>query len=165
MPDWDPGIFVGQRFDQPAAIPMWQTLKGHYGLVYELDDDPFSVDPVNWLAHPTFAKEEALDTMRQCAAIADVVTVTTAPLAEVITRESGQRNIVVINNYIPQALLSAERPHHEMLTIGWAGGVSHMRDMAMIAQTWRDVTDETGARGALRRRGLREHAAAKHAAT
>lgn len=147
MPEHDPGIFVGQRFDVPAIVPIWQALAGHYGLVYEIDDDPFTVDEVNWLATPVYRREEVLNTIRRCASIADLVTVTTQPLAEVFSKFS--QNIHVINNFIPESMLAIHPPRHptEPLILGWAGGVSHMRDVAMIAQTWRDVMEETGVRG------------------
>jgi glycosyltransferase involved in cell wall biosynthesis len=145
MPDWDPGVFVGQRFDQAGVLPLWRTLKDHYGLVYEIDDDPFTVDKANWLATVTYTREEALATIREAAAIADLVTVTTEPLAGVFRKFNPE--VRVLPNYIPASMLALKRPRHEKLTMGWAGGVSHMRDVAMIAQTWRDVLDETGVRG------------------
>jgi glycosyltransferase involved in cell wall biosynthesis len=140
-------IIIAQRFDQISAVPGWAALRatGEGKLVYEIDDDPFSVDEANWLARPEFRKSDVLATLRGCAALAHLVTVTTEPLAEVFRQFNP--NVAVIANYIPQELLSISRKRHERLTVGWAGGASHMRDMAMIAPVWREVMDGTGVRG------------------
>lgn len=139
-------MVVGQRLDNPAMLPVWQSLHDNgFPLVYEIDDDPFSVDLVNWLAYPNFSRTKVLDMIRGCAQLADLVTVTTKPLAQVFSAFND--NVVVIPNYIPASLLWVNRPVREKLVIGWAGGASHSRDLAMIAQVWRDVVDETGARG------------------
>lgn len=144
-PDFEPSLIVGQRFDQPHAIPGWRHLRQMYKTVYEIDDDPFSVDRVNWLAYPTYGQDEVLGAIRECAEIAHLVTVSTEPLAEVFRQFNP--NVAVLPNYIPGSLLKARRVKHEVLTLGFCGGASHMRDLAMIAQTWRDVVDETQVRG------------------
>lgn len=144
--EFDPSILIAQRFDQAVSVPFWQLLKdAGYRLVYEIDDNPFAVDTVNWLAYPAYSKGEVLDTIRSCAEISHVVTVTTEPLAEVM-REFNP-NVVVIPNFVPEEMLGMDRARHDKLTMGFAGGASHLRDLAMIAQTWRDVIDETGCRG------------------
>lgn len=145
IPDFEPSIVVGQRFDQPHAVPAWRKLRDICKIVYEIDDDPFSVDRVNWLAYPVYGQEETLATIRECAELAHVVTVSTEPLAEVFRQFNP--NVVVLPNYIPAQLLTIQRRQAKSLTLGFAGGVSHMRDLAMIAQTWRDVVDRTCARG------------------
>ncbi len=142
---YDTAIVVCQRFDRPETGPIVASLKDNgFKVVYEIDDDPFSVDPVNWLAYPAFEREEVLQVIRDCATMADLVTVSTAPLAEVFAKFNP--NVVVLPNCIPASLLRMKRRKHKWLTIGWSGGASHSRDLAMIAQAWRDVTDETGVR-------------------
>lgn len=143
--DWAPDIIVGQRFDQAEAVPVWELLKGQFRLVYEIDDDPFSVDAVNWLAYKGFSQEDVLGTIRSCAQIADMVTVTTKPLAQVFRQFND--NVVIIPNCIPEWMTKRRRRDNHKLTIGWGGGASHMRDLAMIARAWRDVIDTTGVRG------------------
>ena len=145
MPPVDVNVVVGERFDQASVIPYWEAMKGIYGLVYEIDDDPFSVDEVNWLAYPMYSKHEVLHTIRTCAQMADLVTVSTEPLAQVMRQFNPEVRVTPTST--PARVRATARPHHSKLTIGWTGGVSHMRDMAMIAQVWRDVIDATGARG------------------
>ena len=141
----DPDIITGQRLDQPGAVPYWESMAGHYKLVYEVDDNPFALDPVNWLAKPAYDNQATRQAMRDMAAAAHLVTVTTEPLAEVF-REFNP-NVAVLPNRTPAWLLDWERPRHGKLTIGWHGGVSHGRDLAMIAQAWRDAVDDHDARG------------------
>lgn len=141
----DTAIVVCQRFDRPETGPIVASYKENdFRVVYEIDDDPFSVDAVNWLAYPAFAREEVQGVIRDCAGMADLVTVSTEPLAEVFRKINP--NVVVLPNCIPASLLAMKRKHHRKLTIGWSGGASHSRDLAMIAQAWRDVADETGVR-------------------
>lgn len=144
-PETDPDIIVGQRLDRPDAVPYWRALGEHYKTVYEVDDNPFALDPVNWLARPAYENEAMRQAIREHAAAAHLVTVTTGPLAEVFGEFNS--NVAVLPNRIPAFLLELERKRHEKLTIGWMGGVSHGRDLAMIAQVWRDAVDETGSRG------------------
>ena len=145
MPDYDPSIFVGQRLDRPDPLEVWKLLKGHYGLVYEMDDDPFSVDVVNTQAYPSYKDGVTLKTIAEGARVADLVTVTTEPLAEVFRKLNP--DVRVVPNCIPASVLAIERPRHERLTIGYAAGSSHLRDLAMIARTWDSVWRETGTRG------------------
>ena len=147
--DYD--IFVGQRCDQPGFRPFWDALREigrdeGLKLVYEIDDDPFSLDPVNWLAAPSFTNAEVLASIAYFASTADMVTVTTEGLANRMRRFND--NVHVLPNFIPSSMLAVPLRHPQgQLTIGWAGGCSHSRDVALIAQTWRDVTDEAGCRG------------------
>lgn len=144
-PPFDPSILIAQRFDQAMSLEFWKMLKDlGYRLVYEIDDNPFAIDTVNWLAAPLMAPQ-VLKTMRACAEMSHAVTVTTEPLAQVM-REFNP-NVTVIPNYIPEEMLGIDRARHDKLTMGFAGGASHLRDLAMIAQIWRDVIDETGSRG------------------
>jgi hypothetical protein len=140
-------VFVAQRSDQPQFRPVWDVLCGIEGLkcVYEIDDDPFSLDPVNWLASPSYTNQDILDSIAHMASTAHLVTVTTDALADRFRQFNP--NIAVLPNYIPAAVLALPRRRHEQLTIGYTCGCSHSRDIALIAQAWRDIVDETGCRG------------------
>lgn len=140
-------VFIAQRADQAHFVPAWDWLREQEDLklVYEIDDDPFSLDPVNWLAKPSYDNEEVRATIRHLASTADLVTVTTEALAERFRKLNP--NVVPVPNCIPASVLGLERPRHEKLTIGYTCGCSHSRDVAVVAQVWRDVVDETGCRG------------------
>lgn len=127
-------VIVGQRISRTNALPIWRRLRAKHRLVYEIDDDTWTIDPTNFaaaLAHSA----DVIDATEQAIAVAHMVTVTTEPLAEVLRRFHD--NVVILPNRIDGRLLSEERPRRNRLTIGWAGGDSHLRDIAMIAPTLR----------------------------
>jgi hypothetical protein len=77
------------------------------------------------------------DAVQHSAEVANLVTVTTEPLAEVMRAYND--NVAVLPNYIPAYVLDLPRtPGH---AIGWAGGASHAEDVAVIAGTVRTFLD------------------------
>jgi glycosyltransferase involved in cell wall biosynthesis len=141
--DPDPGlgkIIVAQRMDKHAALPHWRRWRANHRLVYEIDDDVFKVDITNWMAAPTYAKPAVRDAVEHAAQVADMVTVTTEPLAEVM-REFNPV-VRVIPNVIPDGVLDITRPRQPKVVVGWAGGASHARDLALIAGSLRHVIDK-----------------------
>jgi glycosyltransferase involved in cell wall biosynthesis len=132
-------LIIGQRMDKHEGLPLWRRLKATARLVYEIDDDVFSVDPVNWMAHRVYSKPVPQDTVIHAAQVADLVTVTTEPLAEVMRQHNA--NVAVLPNYVPDDMLAIQRPRRGKVVIGWAGGASHGADMAMVAQQIRRALD------------------------
>lgn len=139
MPDWvleEADVVIGQRVAQPRAADRWRRMAtGVYGhrplMVFEIDDDLWDIDPANLPAWNFFARQpDILANMRDCAALADVCTVSTEPLAEVVRQINP--NVVVLPNQLPasafdaHALQDTGSPHY----IGWGGGASHALDVA-----------------------------------
>lgn len=137
----DAKIITAQRVDRPDALGMWRRYRARSRLVYELDDDIWNVNLLNWNAFSYYTRSEHQDAVSHAAGVADLVTVTTEPLAEVVREMSGQENIVVIPNFIPAKMLAHERPRRERLTVGWGGGVSHAIDMLEMADPLRRFLD------------------------
>lgn len=130
-------VIIGQRLDKPKALPIWRRLRASHRLVYETDDDWFSVPPERF--RYSYGRDVFLDSVTHAAQIADIVTVSTAPLAEVMARETGHRDIRVVPNRIPAALLDLERARNRRrLVVGWAGGATHEPDLALAAPALRD---------------------------
>lgn len=127
----DADVMLGQRFDRPEVLGEWRRLRARHKLVYEIDDNVFDVDPVNYGAWNALRQEDKRDAVAHCAQVADLVTVTTEPLARVMRQFNP--NVAVLNNCVPAGLLEMERPRRDALTVGWAGGVSHARDIALVA--------------------------------
>lgn len=124
-------VIVGQRVCQPGPTSRWQQLArdGRSALVYEVDDDLLDVDPSNGPAWDFFGRPEIRANVIRNIEVADLVTVTTEPLAELIRHRNP--NVAVLPNCIPASLLDA--PHcagPKGVTIGWSGGVSHQLDLA-----------------------------------
>lgn len=132
-------VIIGQRLDKAQALPVWRRLRASHRLVYETDDDWFSVPPDRF-RNPG-GREAYLDNLTHAAQVADIITVSTGPLAEVMAAQTGHRDIRVVPNRVPEALLTLERNrNHRRVVAGWAGGSSHKADLAMIAPALREFT-------------------------
>jgi len=136
-------VVVWQRLDKHAALPDWRRLRLKHRLVFEVDDDVFSVTRVNTQAYGTYSRGDAQDAVTHCAQVADIVTVTTEPLAEVMNEATGRGDVRVLPNCVPGALLTWNRPrdHRYDLIVGWSGGASHGEDIQVIAEPLRDFLD------------------------
>jgi glycosyltransferase involved in cell wall biosynthesis len=132
-------IIVAQRTDKYAALPDWRRLRARHRLVYEIDDNVFDVDPLNWQAHGVYSRLETQEAVTHAAQVADMVTVTTPVLAEVMRARTGHRNVQVLPNCVPGALLTMQRRRNRRrMIVGWAGGASHAGDVSMIAAPVRE---------------------------
>lgn len=134
-------LVVGERLDRPEVMGSWRRMKIRHRLVFELDDNVWGIDPTNTSAYRFYGVHSVQDTVSTMCAMSDMVTASTEPLAEQIRARSGNENVRVIPNFIPERLLSMERPRREHVTLGWTGGMSHGRDVSMIAQPVRQIMD------------------------
>lgn len=127
-------VIVGQRIGGSVGSRLWQAWRGRARLVYEIDDNVFAPDtPLDGVTG------RIGDGVREAAAGADLVVVSTEPLADVM--RGINPNVVVLPNRVHADLLTVERPRRERVTVGWAGGISHTRDMQSIAGPLRRFLD------------------------
>lgn len=131
--DWP--LIVGQRVDKHDALPAWRRFRARSRLVYEIDDDVFNIERVNWQAYGIYSRGETLDAVAHAAETANLVTVTTAPLAEVMRQYND--NVAVLPNHIPGWVCEHQRPRRERPRVGWQGGASHGADIGLIAHAVR----------------------------
>lgn len=144
-------VIVGQliggqatRIETPGAAAYstvlvhawWRDLYRHAALVYEMDDDPFEVEPSNPM-YSVYSNPISHQSIQHCIEIANLVTVSTEPLAERMSKYN--KNIVVLKNRIDESMLTLQRPQRDRLTIGWAGGNSHMVDLQSAAYGIRQI--------------------------
>ena len=122
--------FVGQRVGCPGFRLNWLRMWRQQPMVWETDDDLWSLDPSNERAVKVYTPE-LLDELREVVATAHMVTVSTAPLAEAMSKFNP--NVRVIENHIDDAMFDIVRPQRDRLTVGWAGGDSHRKDWQMVA--------------------------------
>jgi glycosyltransferase involved in cell wall biosynthesis len=125
-------LLAQQRPGGRQTLRDWRRWKGIRGakLVYETDDHllgPDSSELPDWLA------TEVAETVTGCLKLADLVTTSTEPLAEVLREHNP--NVVVIPDCIHEDLLAVQRPRPERVTVGWAGGGTHAQDIAMVQDT------------------------------
>jgi glycosyltransferase involved in cell wall biosynthesis len=133
---WDEGckdypIVVGQRVSRHTALPLWRRLRPGHKLIYETDDDMWAIDRTNIAARLAF-DPEVMDAIEHAIQIAHMVTVSTEPLADVLRQRHG--NVVVLPNHIDAEMLDLQRPRRDRVTVGWAGGDSHLRDFSTVAE-------------------------------
>lgn len=125
-------IVVGQRVSNDGPSKLWQrwAREGQKKLVYELDDDLWNVDPANEKAYYFFANPKIRANLKTNIQVADVVTVSTPELAEMVQVQTGHNNIHVVPNAVPVWLLDheAERNHH----VGWGGSPTHHGDFGLL---------------------------------
>lgn len=124
-------VIVGQRLDNFAGLGVWRRArKPGTRLVYEVDDDIFSIEQVNFGAWQHFGKAINREAVASYAQLADLVTVTTEPLAQ--TMRQFNPNVAVINNHVPGWVLDLPAPAGDRPAVGWHGGVSHGMDIQIV---------------------------------
>jgi hypothetical protein len=139
MPPWvleEADVVIGQRVCQPGATKRWRRLAaGVYGhrplLVFDIDDNMWDIDPSNLPAWTFYGGDpDLLDNLTECARLADVCTVSTPALAEVVGRINP--NVMIVPNQLPSSAFGMGRgaPHGgNPFRVGWAGGGSHQADI------------------------------------
>lgn len=125
--DWP--ILVTERFGAPGFQAQWLKLWRNHKLVWETDDDLWNVDSPNKRATKVFTPDY-LRAMEMCVRTAHLVTVTNEHLADQMSRFNP--NVAVVPNMIDAPLCDMERVKRSKVTIGWAGGDSHRRDLKYL---------------------------------
>jgi hypothetical protein len=143
---WDPkltgynwrwaDIVVAQRTWLPNCTEVWQKVaraSERPKLVFEIDDDLFgAIDPRNPAAS-TYGNPMVQHNMRINIEVADLVTVSTDRLAEVVAPLNP--NVHVLPNCIPGWMLDLpdRRRTDGTVTLGWQGSPTHAADWHGIA--------------------------------
>lgn len=128
------GLGTPTIFQRPAAPHVGKAIadivKAGGKVIVELDDDVWSISYHN-PASASWGRTET-SVLAQACRDATAVTVSTAPLAQVVRRFA--KDVHVIPNAIDPELLPASTPreHDGLLHIGWAGSWTHKSDLALI---------------------------------
>ena len=99
-------------------------------MVYEIDDDVFAVTAENFAAYNLWQRPDIIDAATHMMEVADVITCSTEPLAEVL-REYNP-NVKVLPNHIPAWVCDVERKRRDRPCVGWSGGASHGVDVGQV---------------------------------
>jgi glycosyltransferase involved in cell wall biosynthesis len=132
---WDYDVVIAQRTCLEGPTGIFQRMARSKGnrpkLVYEVDDDLLNLDQHNPSVE-FFNNPQIQANIIANLQVADVVTVSTAPLAERLAQYN--RNIHVVPNCIPAALLDWQHGYHvDRITVGWQGSATHTGDWARAA--------------------------------
>jgi len=126
-------VIVGQRWNKHDGMSVWRGARTPFSrLVFETDDDVFSITADNWPAYKHFGRPDVRDAVEHMAATADLVTVTTEPLAAVM-RELNP-SVAVLPNCIPGWACSLPREPAPRPRVGWMGGASHGVDVGIVVE-------------------------------
>lgn len=128
--DWykmaDVAFFRGLYATDP--IPVLRRFKQlGVKVVYDSDDDVFTVNPDNAAAK---ASKEKLEQYAALLSEADVITTTTEVLRQRFLKFNN--NVVVIPNALDFSEFRERKRASEMLRIGWSGSPSHWGDLEIV---------------------------------
>ena len=128
-------LIVGQRMNAYRGLDTWRRARTPLSrLVYETDDDVFSVSPANFQAYHVYQQGEVQDAVLHMAEVSDLITVTTDHLAGVMREQTGNGNVVVLPNCVPEWVPDMPSPPNPRPCIGWQGGASHGVDVGLIVK-------------------------------
>ena len=127
-------VYVAQRPASPHMARLWEAIEGKVARVYEIDDDLLRTHPSQGIQALTEAQKYHVGAL---IATADLVTVSTPYLAEVLSEANSR--VTVLPNLVHERVLDITRQKRERVTIGWGGGSSHLMDVASAAEPLRDV--------------------------
>lgn len=138
----DTDVLVCQRLAAQPAFAEFQhraalVRAGGGGVVYELDDDIWSIDVAN-PALAAYLHPQVGDYAERFVAECDLVTCSTEPLAERLRQWNP--NVVVLPNRIDAAVLdlpTLDRPSGKIV-VGWTASTSHTTDLRSVMRPWRD---------------------------
>lgn len=126
-------VIVGQRINTHHGLEVWRRARTPLSrLVYETDDDVFSVTPSNFQAYQLYQRGDVRDAVTHMAEVSDLITVTTDHLAAVMKEETGNSNVSVLPNCVPEFVLGLPSEINPRPVVGWQGGASHGVDVGLI---------------------------------
>jgi glycosyltransferase involved in cell wall biosynthesis len=126
-------VVVAQRWNSHKGLGVWRRASLRSKIVYELDDDLWHVTPENWVAYNLYNQPDIRDATTHAGEVADLITVTTEPLAEVLREVCGHDRVAVLPNCIPSWATRLPHTLHRRPRVGWAGGASHGIDVGQVA--------------------------------
>lgn len=133
-PDRPLSVVATQRIWEQSTLDIWRAIRadGRLGLVYDMDDDLWNVEPSN-PAFFYFDNPDLQTGLREHMRLAHIVTASTRPLAARLAEELGPTGppIMVVPNTVPERLLELPRraPRHGApVVLGWTGSATHFRD-------------------------------------
>jgi glycosyltransferase involved in cell wall biosynthesis len=127
-------VIVAQRWNKHDGLGVWRRARTPYSrLVFELDDDLWHITAENWHAFQLYGRPDIRDAVEHSAQTADLITVSTPPLAEVLREVAGHDRVAVLPNCVPDWALELPRPRRERPRVGWQGGASHGIDIGEAA--------------------------------
>ncbi len=140
-----PDIIVWQRQvedNQVEAMARWRQLLPNTLFIYELDDYLDDIPPESF--HAGFMPRDVKSRIKKALVYCDRITTTTDPMAEwLATLAPKDCRVDVVPNGLPVSRLR-ERSVRSIgkLRVGFAGGISHTGDLALLRHAMETIGDE-----------------------
>jgi len=142
--DLDADVAVVQRVTRRIAVDFVATLKaaGHRVIV-DVDDDLDALHPNHPYRTVLDGDTRSADNLHAACELADLVTVTTQPLAD---RYAPHGRYVILPNLVPSAYLEVKARRRGPLRVGWTGRpISHLGDALVMGGKVGPVVADAGA--------------------
>ncbi|MCL5291456.1 MAG: glycosyltransferase [Actinobacteria bacterium] len=107
-------------------------------IAYDIDDNIWNLNPAN-PAYPYYSVETTRNNLAASLRMADVVTVTTPQLADAVSKFN--RNVRIIPNCLPDENWNVGFEDDGVLTVGWAGSITHWEDLKTISNIIEQTLD------------------------
>lgn len=121
-------VLYSRSYSRDVFRSLWKHKCDGKKIIYDLDDDVWNIPQVN-PAHEYF--EKGKHTVTGMCKESDLVTTSTQTLADLIKKETGQKNVVVLPNALDLTKFTP-RENKKGLRIGWTGGANHYEDLNLI---------------------------------
>lgn len=125
-------IIVLQRQVNPESFATMLHAKSKgTKVIYEIDDDLFTIEPTNVQAYKYYMTDNVHHNMQLYLKYADVVTVSTPYLGAEMGKRTTSPIFVIPNRIDPRIWdrhYAAKKQNDGKIIIGWAGGSSHLGD-------------------------------------
>lgn len=130
--EWADVIVFQRQWSTPALQVMQMAKSLGKRIVYELDDDIWSIQP--WQPNYSYWQDpKIVGPTEQMLRDADVITTTTEPLASQLRRFN--QKVRVLPNMIPPEMWQIDESESEAtdpISIGWAGSASRGTDLGLV---------------------------------
>jgi hypothetical protein len=131
---------------QLEAMERYRKILPEMHITYELDDAVWMI-PTDHSSHSLFPAD-IKKRVQKGIKIADKVTVSTDALAAFLHQEIKvpKSKICVVKNQLSRSFISsaraADRTPNDKMRVGWAGGMSHAQDLALLRDAILSTKDE-----------------------
>jgi glycosyltransferase involved in cell wall biosynthesis len=128
-----------QLITSKVLVELARLAKGQgVKIVYDIDDRLDAI-PAENQAISIYGEKSKKDELDAMLALADLVTVSTEPLARSM-RERGVKNVKVLKNQMTAIVAPPKHPaNKDFVRILWAGSPTHKRDLAIVAPAVRKI--------------------------
>ncbi len=143
----NPDVVVWCAHERPAhhaAMKLYKSVIPSVHYVFDIDDWMLDIPDAN--VHKSQAPANLKETLKVSFGYADTITTTTEPLADAYRRVYHHSDIRVIPNRVPKEftgiLAKPSKERGKKPRVGWAGGISHTGDLAVISEVVQILKDE-----------------------